>query len=524
MNMALLFALAVGQTTPGAILIDRGRVDRARPVQPSSKPATPRAPTLVTSRYPGTPIRGIRFVGAKAPAAVAKAARPFIGRAATQTGLAELAAALSTAYGDSPVALYTVAIPDQDFAGGVVDVLLTEGRIATAQVKTDRPGSHPLLRSRMVPLTQEAPLSRTRFERQVTLMRAIPGLSFDTALTDPGNDGALTMVVTPKQKRRKLTAGFSNRGVDLLGDGQFDLGAEFYGLARDGDQVTLAASAASDLKRYRYLSGGYALPLPADLTLSAGAAYLETRPKGFPITGRAKQANLSLAYPLLRSFHRSADLSLGVDALNSDNAAFGNLIASERTRAVRAAASYADARPKRQAALSIALSQGLDVAGARTTTADRGFAKATASASVAQAIGSRVVARASASGQYSRSALPAAERFAIGGEAIGRAFDTALLTGDRGAGGLGEIALRPIGKGKLSASELYGFVDGGTVSIEATALYARQRYTLASAGVGVRARYGDKAELGLEAARAIDDPYVGYDENWRISVAWRLSM
>ena len=54
--------------------------------------------------------------------------------------------------------------------------------------------------------------------------------------------------------------------------------------------------------------------------------------------------------------------------------------------------------------------------------------------------------------------------------------------------------------------------------------FVGQRYGLASAGVGTRARWRDKAELGLEASRVLDEPYPGYDENWRLTASWRLSL
>lgn len=524
--LSLMLSMLI-QTAPGTILIDRNRVDHRPPaaVPLAVPPAKP--PSRITDAGSSTPIAGIRFGGAKAPAAVAAAARPFIGRSASRATLTELAAALSAAYGHSPIALYTVAILDQDLAHGVVTVSLTEGRIAKAQVRTGRADRYGLLRRRMAPLTAEAPLTRVTFERQFSLMRAIPGLTFDTALTDPAADGRLTLTVTPKQRRTKVTGGFSSRGIQGLGDGQFDARGELYGLATDGDQLTLSASTAGDLKRFRYVSGGYAMPLTASgLTASANIAYLETRPQGFSITGTAKQAGISLSYPLVRALTRSADVSLGIDGLDSDNAAFGSLIASERTRAIRLAASYTIATSKRSISVSASGSQGLDVAGARVDplSAQTGFAKGAASASFAQGFGQRTVLRLTASGQYSRDRLPAAERFSIGGDAIGRAFDTGLLTGDRGGGGSAELAFRPVKRAALATSELYGFVDGGQVTVLARGPTGRQSYSLGSAGFGARARYRTKAELGIEAARTIDKPYPSYADDWRLSVSWRLSI
>lgn len=523
--LALLAAAAqTGSPPPGANILDRNRIDRAPTVTRRAK--APRL-TSVDADAPTTMIRGIRFTGAKAPAPVAHAARRYLGKTASKDNLAALASGLSDAYGDSDVALYSVAIPAQSFDGGVVEVALTEGRIVRASIVNRRPGAYRQLKARMAPLMTAGPLPRARFERQLTLMRAIPGLTIDPAFADPRHDGALALTVTPTQKRHSFSAGFNNRGPSLLGDGQFDGRAEFYGAAADGDQVTLAASASSDLSRYRYGSAGYAAPIGGSgLTASATGAYLETRPRGTDVRGRAKQAVLALSYPAIRTFTRSADVSVSLDGVDSDNAAFGNLIATERTRAARVAASIGDTRERRSWSVSGAIARGLDVLGARVTAplADASFTKATLAAAAGQAIGKRVTARVSASAQASGDALPAAERFAIGGEAIGRAFDTALLSGDRGAGGSAELALRPLTAGTLAASEVYGFADAGRVTVLARGPLAREHYSLASAGVGVRARYREKAELGLEAAWVVDRPYAGYDEDWRLSVAWRLNL
>lgn len=527
MMLAGMLALAAaGHPQAGDRLIDRNRIDRPRTPAPKVKGDAPAERAKIAANGTGRPIRGVNFIGAQAPGPVAKAARAFLGRPMNAQVLAELAGTLSRAYGKSDVALYTIAIPQQDFAGDVVDVLLTEGRIARVELKAPK-GKHRLLAARAGPLTAESPLSRGTFERQISLMRAIPGLTVETDFADPQADGALTLTLTPKQRRRKVTAGFSNRGVELTGDGQFDVNAEFYGLGFEGDQLTLSASAAADLARYRYAAASYQMPVGASgLTFAGNAAYLETRPRRNPVRGKAKLAGATLTYPLIRRFNRAADVMIGFDGINSDNAVLGNLIATERTRALRVAAGITDSREKRSWSLSAAASHGLDVLGARTVEplASTRFRKLSGAASVAQAVGKRLTLRVNLLGQYSDDRLPAAERFSVGGEALGRAFDTAFLTADRGAGALGEVAVRPVKSGPLAASELYAFADRAWIGVNARGLDPRVDLSMASAGVGTRFKFKEKAELGLEAATAIEDPYPGYDEDWRVSVMWRLSL
>lgn len=520
--MTIWLALLAAQAAPGATLIDRTRADRASPaLRPKvGTPAAVAEPVAVDA--PTVTITRIRFTGRDAPVPVARAARPFVGRKASRQTLGELAAALAEGYRHSAVALYTIAIPAQDFADGVVAVRLVEGRVAAVDFGAP---AGPLLRARLTPLTTQTPLTQARLERQLTLARAIPGLTLTTDLADPDHDGALRLTATPVQQDHRLTAGFSSRGVELLGGGQLDLAAEGYGVLADGDLLSAKLSAAPDLKRYRLAQAGYVVPVGASgLALSANGAYLQTRPRRSVGAGTAKQVALAASYPLIRSFTRAADVSLSVDGIDSDDATIANVIASERTRAARLAAGYSVASDRRSLALSVAASRGLAILGARALAANPRFTKLTASAAFNQAIGRRGFVRLSASAQYTRDPLPAAERFAIGGEALGRGFDEAVVSGDRGGGGLGEVAWRPLAKGRFGESELYLFADEARVRVLSRAGGAGAAYSLGSAGAGVRARYAGKAELGLEAAAVVDRPYAGYDRDWQVTASWRLTL
>jgi hemolysin activation/secretion protein len=520
-----LAMMAAGIQDSGAI-VDRNRIDRApRTARPRAR-ALKRNKTNVRAAGAPAVIRGIQFQGAKAPGPVAEAAKRFLGKTAIKENLIELASALSAAYEKTDVALYTVAIPEQDFTTGEVTVTLIEGRLSGATIAGDAAG-HPLMRAQIAPMLAEAPLSRHRFERQFALMRAIPGLTFEAEFTDPDANGALQLTVTPKQRRSRFSFGFSNRGVDLLGDGQWDAKGEFYGLGTDGDQLTLAASAARDLERYRYYSGVYSIPLdPGGLTLSANAGYLETRPAATPIRGTAKLAGLSLSYPLVRQLHRAVDVSLGVDGIDSDNATLGSVITSERTRALRAGASYSEASDTRKLAFGASVSQGLDLLNAAVTApfAETRFRKVNAAASAEQMLGKSFVLRANAAAQFTRDALPAAERFSAGGETFGRAFDTGIITADRGLGTLVEFAVRPVKGEPFGESEFYVFVDKVWLGIDNRVIPGRSDYSLGSAGAGLRLRYREKAELGVELSHVIDEPYPAYNGDWRVNLSWRLSL
>lgn len=363
LTLALAAAGAQGTgANPGATLIDRTRADRVAPRPVVRKDDPDPTATAVMVEAPDVTIAGVRFAGADAPAPVARAARKFLGRKATKQTLTELAAALAAAYRRTEVALYTVAIPGQDFARGVVTIALIEGRIAGVDFGAP---AGPQLRARLTPLTQETPLTRATFERQLLLARAIPGLTLGTDVTDPAGNGALRLRATPQQKRHKLTAGYTSRGVDLLGAGQLTATAELYGAFVDGDQLAANLATAPDFKRYRLATAGYGAPIGADgLTAGLSGAYLETCPRGRTGKGIAKQVAATVSYPLIRGFKRNADVTFSLDGIDNKDATIAGIVAREQSRAARLSGSYASNGARRSWSLAATVSRGLDWLGA----------------------------------------------------------------------------------------------------------------------------------------------------------------
>jgi hemolysin activation/secretion protein len=527
--------LLAAQATPRAIttqtplILDQGRADRIQPIAPPLPASTEVAPNgeglaQVDAAGSGTPIAGIAFEGSAVPAPVAEAARAFIGRPATREALGALARAMAAAYAKSGVALYTVAIPAQDLSGGTVRVQVAEGFIERVVYPK---GASPLLRAYAARLMAEKPLTRRALERYLSLMRDVPGAKIEPQLLRGTRKGGVVLSLAATREQSDFALGFDNQGARDLGLGQFRAEAHGYSLLRDGDRTDLSLSSATDFKRFRYASLAHSTPVGADgLALSLSAGYLETRPRGTPLKGTATIAGLSLAYPVIRGYRQNLSLSLGLDGLNSDAAFVGSLISSDRTRALRLAAGYSDVGPKSVLTGGITLSRGLDLLGARSLAGitDTVFTKANARATWDRQIGQRLVLRLRAAGQYSRDRLAASERFAVGGLEFGRAFDAALLSGDRGVAGSAEVALRPTLPKPLAGSEVYGFVDGARLHVVPRLTQPGMSFALASAGAGVRLAYRDKGSFEIEAARAIDNPYPGYRGHWRINVGWRLSL
>lgn len=525
--LASPFPMLAGTQTGSPI--DRQRADRAQPQPPAALPDAPAAATRVDAGDDAAPpIANIAFEGTNVPLAVAQAAQPFVGRPATRANLQALVGAMSEAYGRTEVALFTIVVPEQDLSAGHVRVLVAEGHLE-AVLLTGEVEGRPLrlVRAYAERLTRQQPTRRATLERYLSLIRDIPGLDVRASLQTGDGPGGVRMILALDYKKPGLTFSFDNRTSTFVRDGQFQARGRAWGLLREGDETELNAAASVDFNDLLYLGLTHSTPLGTEGTrLALTGGWLRTRPPGTGLRGEAKTLGLTVSHPLIRGYRRNLAVSLSLDGLNSDNAAFGSLISSERTRAVRAAAGYAQTGRRRAFNAGLTASLGLDMLGARVPAAigTPDFFKLNARAGLDQAIGQRAALRLRGAAQWTRDPLPAAERFSIGGAEFGRAFETGLINADRGAAASAEAAFRPLGSGRFARSELYAFGDYASVRFLARPAFAGQTLDLASAGGGLRLAFTDKAMLELEVARTLDRPYPAYPSDWRFSVGWRVSL
>jgi len=518
-------------TTQTPLILDQNRLDRMpTPTDPTARPyrdqgRTPRGRTEVAAEATGVEIRGIGFGGAKVPAKVAAAARPFLGQKTSKATLEALAKALSEAYADADIALYTVVIPRQTFANGMVTVEVAEGFVERVVFSH---GMTKLNKAYALALTKEHPLSRHTLERSLSLMRDIPGETIDVQVLQGTRPGGVVFLIKATRKRFDAGVSFNNRGQQIQGEQQISAEAHAFSLLRDGDRTDLTALATPEIKHLLYVSLAHSTPIGSDGgTASASVGYIRTRPRNSILSGKAKTAGLTYAYPILRGYKKNLTASLGIDAIDSDSAILGDVFSSDHTRAVRAAAGYSDAEAKSALSAGVTVSRGLAILDAHGTPDQSHpiFTKVNARATYDRQIGKAFFGRLRASGQYSRDMLPAAERFVVGGAEFGRAFDQAVLSGDRGYAGLTEVAWRPQQiKGKFAGTELYGFADYAKLHVVERFPFAAATYDLGSAGGGVRIAFTPRAWLELEGARVIDRPYPGYQGKWRFNISWRLNL
>ncbi len=517
--------MAAPQTTPDERLNPGSRPETPI-LTPDVAEDTERGVTAVAAPDPAAaavPIRGIQFKGADVPSIVAQATEPFLGQPADTDTLKALAAAMSEAYKKSDVALFTLAIPAQDFSDGVVDVLIAEGHVAEIITRTDGEISERRqLRGYLRPLLTERPATRESFERGMTLARRAEGLKVSPGMQTSTEPGAVILVLDVEDKKDGFAVGYDSRESQLVDAGRISASAFAYSKLRRGDALRGRISSTPDGNQSRSASLQYSTPIGTDgLTLTAAAAYQDTRPDVIPIKGDANFLTASLSYPVLLNFKQELSLNAAIDRTESTNSALGSVIANENISAARLGARGSWVEAKRSAVGNLTLAQGLDFAESTSSVAgsELQFTKLNGSASLVQVIGDDLHLRLKAAGQWADDILPANERLIIGGIEYGRGFSNGIIGFDKGYAVSFEPAWRPLNEGAFSHSELYVFADYADGSLLAG---GGRNFDLSSAGVGTRITYKKFATLGLEWAEPQALPVRGLDEDGVFTVTWAL--
>ena len=456
------------------------------------------------------------------PSALAAAYQPFVGRTIDKAGLQAITDALARVYEQSEIALYSVTVPTQDFAGGRLRLQAVEGHIGKTEFKggEHQPGL-ALARRYAARLEAERPLRRRDLERYVSLMRDIPGITPDIELVQgEGGDGAVTLEVDPHAQRVQAAVSINNRGTAYLGRTQVQGDVYLDSLFRPGDQTRLSVALPTDIDRFQLYSFGHTQPVGADgATVQLFGSYLRTNPEGLNIQGRAYSLGAQVSYPLIRGYRQNLYASASLDGLNSTNAFFGQELSNEHTRTVRGALAYSLTSTKSVLLISGTASFGLAGLGAHEDPllAKADFKKANLKFNYNHALGGQWVIRLDGSAQLTSDLLPASEQFSLGGEEFGRAYEASYIVGDEGYGASAELAfVLPHTPDAFAGTELYGFVDKGGVRYRSRLGLPQEDLSLSSVGAGIRVPVRKHVVVGIEVARGLESPLPGIDgKRWR---------
>lgn len=448
----------------------------------------------------------------------------YLTRDVTTADLVLIAAAITEKYRADGYFLSQAVVPPQTPGSGVALIRVYEGYVSSVDVTG--PGA-PAVNRHLAGLAGQKPLRLSELERRVSLASAEPGVTskprLEPVIDDPSQH---RLVVDSQLTRFSLSAYADNRGPRTAGPWQSYLNGAVNSLFRAGDRLGLSVLTAPRHPRdFTYGEMNYSTPLGEGRRLRGYIGISKSHDGADPFSqatgGESWSAAVGYDRPLKRS--RTANVTASLTAnvrhveqdwndaggYNDDLGVVRASVNADLGAPSRATNLFAQASVGRRDAEKIGSGRGLS-----RFDAHRDFWKVNAHASHYRDLGEHAGLYLSADAQWSPDALLASEELAIGGAPYGRGYNYAEITGDRGVAATAE--LRAGWDPKVEAITFvqgYGFLDVGKVW---NAGPAGRSAALASAGVGLRVRLGERATIGLEAARPLTrTPYDRSDKDWR---------
>lgn len=489
-------------------LVPRAEPPTVEPVPTPTAPAAPVGPSFV--------LREVRLEGARtlAEAELAPLWAGLIGNTVTLETLEQLAEAISARYRSEGYVLSQAILPAQTIADGVVRILVVEGFIDRITVEGGPESGRRAIDRRFRFVAADRPMSLTTLERAVLLSRDVLGGGVETVLgPSPATFGAadLTVRYTPRPYEGFLS--IDNRASRLFGPWVARAGITSYDLLGQTERLDLSVASSLGGPELRFIEGSITVPLGfTDGTWLDGARFEvggdatrgrpDLRKSGLvALTALQNETNLRarLFVPVIRT--RSENLFLRAGLTWRESSARQRFFGLDLGRATdrllvaeaRATWDVAD-RFLGVTLVDGSLRQGIATGGtqigAPASRAREDFTLLRGSIARVQELGPPEWSLfGELVGQIAGTILPNSERFALGGDRLGRGFAPGNTTGDHGFGGRLELRrLITLGEmGGLSPlMSAYIFGDWGAAIDRDRTRDGRRWESLASVGIGAR--------------------------------------
>lgn len=444
--------------------------------------------------------------------------------------------------------LAAVQVPPQRIENGVVRFDVLMAKLVAVQVRGDAGSSEKLIAGYLEKLTGAEAFNEKQAERYLLLARDLPGYDIRLTLRPAGTQpGEVIGEVTVERHAFGLDANIQNYGSRDVGRFGGFVRAEAYDLLGSGDRLSLGLFNTFDTEEQTVAQAGYDIRVGAEgLTLGGRFTYAWTKPSiTDPVNGQVRSrtllATLEATYPFLRSQSSNVRGAFGLDYINQRVRVDALPVTRDRLRVLYAradietidrasivsTAGYTVMEPKWRVAGSIELRKGLSIFDATDRCGPPPFSRCLGVGNVppSRIEGSPTAAVVRVGGiaeyrplptiaftlsprvQYTRSPLLSYEEYSAGNYTIGRGYDPGTIVGDRGAGFQAEIRvgrLTPKARNDISLQP-YAFFDAAWVwNIRSPQIPPPPSPDkLYSAGVGLRAAYGDRARLDVTLANPL---------------------
>lgn len=430
--------------------------------------------------------------------------------------------------------LAAVQVPPQRIeAGGTVRMDVLAARLVEVQLRGDAGNSERLIAAHLRKLTEREWFNTREAERHLLLLEDLPGFDVRLVLRSAGGQpGEVVGDVVIVRRPLDLVTGAQNLGSRATGrEGAF-VALTLNDLIGFGDRTTISYYNTLDWDEQRIFQVAHDLALGADGLRLGGSLLLghsEPDLGGAPFETDTFVAEGHLSYPIVRRQRSSLHVAAGLEVVDQELTFGPTLLSDDQLRiafaridydsvdpaSVRGFGDFTIGEPRWRSAVSLELRQGIDGFGASDDCSPLADCLAPnvpisnlagdPSSFVARLDGTlefrpipRFTLALSPMAQWSNDSLLSYEQASLGNYTIGRGFDPGVAVGDSALGGSLELRYGSLfpRRADAFAFEPFVFLDFAKAWLDNAAGAPDPRRVL-SAGGGVRARWGDRADLGL---------------------------
>jgi len=379
--------------------------------------------------------------------------KDVIGREATIGELIEATRRVTQRYQQDGYLLSYAFLPIQDFAGGLLRVVLVEGYVSDYEVQGDIGRVSGYLDKLVDKLKAERPLTRKTFDRYTAIMTRTPGVTVQARVPPPNTtDGASKLFVQASRKPFTTTMSLNESSRD---DIQVLLGASSNSQTAMAEQLSVSALFPPGEDKEHYYRVDYSQYLDSEGTqLALSASRYRSDPSavvrlqgGIDLKQHREndRYSIGLSHPIIAAPNEWFSLSARFYAVDdtTDYRVVGFPLKINTSTDIRALAFEGDWRKATDTQLRIisaGVYQGFDRFGANTDAGyDLDFFRLRVSGVQSDRFFGSWQGVASAALYWTDDNLPDSERAVFGGQNFGRGYPVDQASGDKGWGAAYEV-------------------------------------------------------------------------------------
>ncbi len=404
---------------------------------------------------------------------------PYIGQKVTMDIAWMMAGQLTERYRKEGYFLSQAYVPEQHIKGGKITISVIEGYIGQIDLDDKTVADHFVVKALINRMLSRKPVKSNDVESFLLRMNDLPGLTFRAVLSPltgaEKKEGAIKLTLLPGKKENADSLSVDNFGSRFLGPQEATLDYQMSLLPLQQSEITLLS--AYPLNNLYSASLKHTLPLFTDASLTLTGSTTNAYP-GYTLTplkvgSVSNFAGFTINYQPLRQRLDNLSLRIGFDGRDTNANTFAGPLTREHIRALRLGANYTGIADKLggQSSIDASLSQGTRLLGASNENdpdlsrahAVPDFTKLDMTLSRLQSITRNWYAVSTLTGQTTHDILYSSEEFGYGGQALGRAYDSSEIIGDKGAAGSVELRYNGFYSVQPLAITPYTFYDIGKV-------------------------------------------------------------